>query len=97
MNNRQRVFEILSRQPGSPLTPEQIVTMSATHAQAGAVVKPRALGLDTVRAALKWLVSQTPPLAQKIRRRRDFGYTLADGATMPPDRRTIEGRINGKD
>lgn len=97
MNNRQRVFEILSRQPGAPLTPEQIVTMSGSHGQPGEVVRPRALGLDTVRAALKWLLAHEPPLAIKHRRRRDFGYTLADGATMPPDRRTIEGRRNGTD
>lgn len=90
MNNRQRVFDILMQQPGSPLTPEQIVTMSAGQSIGETVV--RAMEIDTVRAALKWLIRQDPPLVEKHRRRRDFGYTLALGAVMPLDGRKRNGK-----
>lgn len=92
MNHRQRVFEILTRQPGAPLSPAEIVTMSARPMNADGD-SIHAMGIDTVTAALKWLVANGK--AQKHRRRRDFGYTLVDGATVPPDRRTREGRSNG--
>lgn len=84
MNNRQRVFTALQQQNGSPLSPNELEQLIASHPT------HRPLSFEAIAAALKWLVSKGQ--AQKHRRRRDFGYTLTDNAALPVDGRTREGR-----
>jgi Fe2+ or Zn2+ uptake regulation protein len=89
MNNRQRVFDALLQQPGSPLTPHQLVQVIAS--KSSGPIAP--MSLDAVTAALKWLVANGK--VEKHRRRRDFGYTVIATATRPIDLRTRDAR-NGK-
>jgi hypothetical protein len=68
MNNRQRVFDALLQQPGSPLTPHQLVQVIAS--KSSGPIAP--MSLDAVTAALKWLVATaTRPIDLRTRDARN--------------------------
>lgn len=76
MNYRQRVFDVMK--PGVLMTPQEVNVLAG------------GIGVESVRAVLKWLHSTGR--ATQRRQGRQFAYALMPGAERPIDGRSSEAR-----